>query len=139
VTADARAEQAVAQWAIVNLFGHQRIAGRISEQTFGGASFVRVDVPAIEATENVYSRTDDGDAAGVRTVAIQAHTRSFGAAAIYSIDWCDEQTARLAAHSIKHQPVSPYSVKEALDSMPDADRHRLLTNRQRTLDDDPPY
>ena len=32
-------------WAIVEIFGHQRIAGFLSEQTIGGQSFVRVDVP----------------------------------------------------------------------------------------------
>jgi hypothetical protein len=35
------------QWAIVEIFGHQRIAGRLTEQTIGGCSFVRVDVPAL--------------------------------------------------------------------------------------------
>ena len=33
------------QWAIVELFGHQRIAGKISEHAVGGCSFVRIDVP----------------------------------------------------------------------------------------------
>lgn len=33
------------QWAIVDLFGHTRIAGKVSEQVIGGCSFVRVDVP----------------------------------------------------------------------------------------------
>jgi hypothetical protein len=31
------------EWAIIELFGHQRIAGRVSEQTIGGCAFVRDD------------------------------------------------------------------------------------------------
>lgn len=36
------------QFAVVELFGHQIIAGKVSEQVIGGQGFVRVDVPAIE-------------------------------------------------------------------------------------------
>jgi hypothetical protein len=31
------------EWALLELFGHQRLAGRVTEQQLGGASFVRVD------------------------------------------------------------------------------------------------
>ena len=31
-------------WAIVELMGHQRIAGKVSEETIGGAALLRVDV-----------------------------------------------------------------------------------------------
>lgn len=33
------------EWAILELFGHQRFAGRVSEALIGGAPFVRLDVP----------------------------------------------------------------------------------------------
>jgi hypothetical protein len=104
------------QFAIVELFGHARIAGRISEQTIGGQSFVRIDVPEVRYESH------DGSIGGT----IAAHTRSFGAGAIYSINWCDEATARLAAQAIKHRPVEPYTVRDALRDMTDRDRQRLL-------------
>lgn len=104
-------------YAVVNLFGHQRVAGAVTEQNFGGASFVRVDVPEVAFTAVDYEapRGPDGYQKVSRT--IPAHTRSFGAGAIYGIDWCDEETARLAAHSIRDEPLKPYSVREAIESM----------------------
>jgi hypothetical protein len=36
------------QWCIVELFGHTKIAGKVSEAQIGGQSFIRVDVPQIE-------------------------------------------------------------------------------------------
>lgn len=128
--------QQPALFAIVELFGHQRVAGRVSQQVFGGASFVRVDVPAIDVEERDYV---DGQGYVTTRREIQAHTRSFGAAAIYAINWCDETTAAIAARSIKHEPLSPYSVKSAIDALPDDQRHRLLagsTRQASLLDED---
>lgn len=117
-------EQQPSLWAIVELFGHQRIAGRISEQNFGGAHLVRVDVPEITATGYRY---EAGERIATRRL-IERHTRSFGASAIYSVNWCDEGTARIAAASIEHEPLAAYSVKSALANLPDADRVRLLAH-----------
>jgi len=35
-------------WAIVEVMGHARYAGRVTEEAVGGCSFVRVDVPEID-------------------------------------------------------------------------------------------
>jgi hypothetical protein len=135
-TPEDKADSPPALYAIVELFGHQRVAGRVSQQTFGGSSFVRVDVPEIDVTEHHYN---DAGARVPSQRTIQAHTRSFGGGAIYAINWCDETTAAIAARSIKHEPLSPYSVKSAIDALPDDQRHRLLTGRRDgdLLDDDP--
>lgn len=132
-------EPAPKLWAIVELFGHQRVAGQISEQNFGGAHLVRVDVPEVIAIDY---RTDYSEEPpkciekSRRTIA--AHTRSFGGGAIYSVNWCDEGTARVAAQSIKHEPLQPYSVAEALRDLPEEHRTRLLGNSSdaRSSDDD---
>lgn len=53
------------QWAIVDVMGHQRYAGRVTEETLAGAGFIRVDVPEVKrrnhATDDDVDRGDDAD------------------------------------------------------------------------------
>ncbi len=79
-------------WCIVELFGHQRIAGLVTEQTIGGCNFVRVDVPAI------------GD--------VPAYTKLLGQGAIYAINPVSETVARAAAGQYRSAPVSIYDFPE---------------------------
>lgn len=80
------------EWAIVELFGHQRLAGRVTNASIGGCSFVRVDVPATEKDE--------------------AYTRFLGNGAIYAVNPCTEQVARAAAHTMRAAPVQRYEIPE---------------------------
>jgi len=84
-------EETFESWAVVELFGHQRMAGLVTEQTVGGCAFVRVDVP-----------TDDG--AGV------LYTRLLGQGAIYAINIVSEQVAREAAKRLQTRPVYGYEI-----------------------------
>ena len=78
------------QWAIVEIMGHVRLAGKVSEQAVGGVNFVRVDVPAI------------GDQ--------PEFTKLYGAGAIYCISIVSEPVARAAAQSFRAAPVSVYDI-----------------------------
>lgn len=78
------------EWALVELFGHARIVGRVTEATIGGGAFIRVDVP-----------NGNGSV---------AFTRFFGPGAIYSISPITEQTAVGMAANIGAEPVRPYDV-----------------------------
>lgn len=89
-----------ASWAVVELFGHQRIAGRVTEATIGGCAFVRVDVPVTEKRE--------------------AYTKYFSNGAIYALTPCDAEVGRLAAEDIER-----YTVPVAVSLTP-AMRERLL-------------
>lgn len=40
-------------WCIVELFGHNRIAGRCTEQNVAGVNMLRVDVPATSGSEHM--------------------------------------------------------------------------------------
>ena len=81
-------EEKFESWAIIELFGHSRIAGLISEQTIGGTSFIRVDVPEVDGC--------------------QPFTRFLGNGAIYSMTPVSEQIARLAAEKIQDKPIHIY-------------------------------
>ena len=78
------------QFAIVELFGHQVIAGKVSEQVIGGQGFVRVDVPVIEGQE--------------------AFTKFYGSGAIYAITPCDEMTMLRAAVGLRPKPIDPWKL-----------------------------
>jgi hypothetical protein len=89
------------QWAIVELFGHQKIAGLVSEQVVGGCSFVRVDVPALDNR--------------------QAYTKLYGQNAIYCMTFVDEETASVAAKYFDQKPISEWSAKRMLEMPADTD------------------
>lgn len=62
------------RWALIEIFGHRRHWGRVSEKDLAGARMLRVDVPV------------DGDPAKGWT------THLYGAAAIFSLSFVDEAT-----------------------------------------------
>ncbi len=111
-------EASFSAWAIVELFGHQRCAGRISEQTIGGETFIRVDIPNGEAE----------------------YTRLFGKGAIYCINICEEKTAR--AYALRLQPpLQPYVALPTPADAPDPEeptggRFGPLTIHSQRHDDD---
>lgn len=67
------------QWCVVELMGHQRIAGRVTEETLFGTALMRVDVP----------ETSKG----------AGFTKFYGSTAIYCVTPVDEAIAR-ARHLI---------------------------------------
>lgn len=42
------------QWCVIDLFGHQRTAGHVTEATIGGCAFIRIDVPEGEGYRTEY-------------------------------------------------------------------------------------
>lgn len=78
-------------YAIVELMGHNTIAGHISEVTIAGAAMLRVDVPAV------------GEQA--------AFTKFVGASAVYGITPTTQEIAERAAERLHVKPVSLYLVE----------------------------
>jgi hypothetical protein len=85
-------DEAFDTWGILEIMGHQTYAGKLSEQTIGGAAFVRVDVPQV------------GD--------IPPFTKLFGGGSIYGITPTTEEVARLRAESLRQSPMSVYDLPE---------------------------
>ena len=82
------------QWAILEIMGHVRFAGRVTEEVIAGAALLRLDVPEIEGQP--------------------AFTKFFGASAIYSITPCGEETCRAAVGAFKKRPVDLWELPRAL-------------------------
>lgn len=80
------------QWCVVEIMGHKKFAGFVTEQSVGGSSFVRVDVPEV---------TVDGKT-------LPAFSKLFGAASIYCLSPCTEETARAFAATFRSQSFSLY-------------------------------
>lgn len=92
-------------WCLLELFGHQRIAGMVTEATIGGCAFLRVDVPS-----------EDG--VGVR------YTKYFGNGAIYAMTVTDKPTAVRIANNLNPTPPTPrIGDQRALAATTDSDRH----------------
>ena len=89
-------------FALVEIFGHTRIAGKVTEQVIAGTGFVRVDVPALAA--NKYNPPTE------------PMTRFYGPSAIYSITPMDEATMMAAAHALRVAPVNMYIAMPMLEA-----------------------
>lgn len=106
-------------WAIIELFGHQRMAGLCTAVDIGGASFVRIDVPDVEKGSDSPAKL----------------SRLVNPTAIYSITPVTEETARAAAKSCSSAPVTKWDVQELVDREVKAHRERMLTAPFDGIDD----
>lgn len=82
------------EWCIVELLGHRRVAGLVSEASVGGCSLLRVDVP--ECPERA------------------AMTQYYGPGAIYCMTPVTEVQARAAARAFAPLPVSRWELAQCL-------------------------
>lgn len=99
--------QAFEAWCIVELMGHQRMAGFVTERTIGGASFINVHVPAPGPAPG----SEDGREP-VPGHPSGGYDRMLSPSAIYAINPVDEQTARLAANVFRPAPIQPYEMRQ---------------------------
>lgn len=82
-------------WVILELMGHRRLAGYLSEQSIGGASFLRIDVPKADGNGNVA-------------------TQFYTGAAVYCITPVTEDIARRTAANSQPAPVTQWDLAPAL-------------------------
>jgi hypothetical protein len=92
-------DQQFEAWGIVELMGHQKTAGRLSEQMIGGAKLLRVDIPSDDTFRTVY----------------------YGASAIYALHVTDETAARAAAKGLGKRPAYAWELERSLLPAPRAE------------------
>lgn len=81
------------QWCVVEIMGHKRFAGYVSEQSIGGSSFVRVDVPEVPLSNGT---------------TLPGFTKLFGATSVYCLSPCTEETARAFAEKLRSEAFALY-------------------------------
>jgi hypothetical protein len=91
VTEAAEQKPAFEGWVILELMGHRRLAGYLSEATIGGTSFLRIDVPG-----------NDGNVA----------TQLYSGSAVYCITPTTEAIARTVAKGSEPAPVTRWELRE---------------------------
>jgi hypothetical protein len=77
--------------AIVELFGHSKMAGKVTEQTIGSASFVRIDVP--------------------ETSTQPKFTRLVNPSAIYAINPVTEEVMLQMVEGISSKPIESWDIR----------------------------
>lgn len=90
-------------WALVEIMGHKRLAGRVCEHVIAGQAFVRVDVPEVV----------DGDGE-----AIAAFSKFIGPGSIYAITPIAEEIARQMARSLSERPVPVWELGNLTRGLP---------------------
>lgn len=97
-------QQAV--WAIVELMGHVRLAGRLTEEEKFGAKVGRLDIP-------------QGDG---------YITQFFGGSSIYRITIVTEEVARSVCKQTSPEPVQPWDYPKQIAGSPT--QERLYANEE---------
>jgi hypothetical protein len=81
-------------WALVELFGHNQLSGKVTEQVIAGQSFIRIDVP--------------------KTKKCPAFTKYHLPSAVYGLTPVEEDYATRMAERINAQPINDYKHAEVI-------------------------
>ncbi len=80
-------------WGVLELFGHRRLGGYVSEQELAGQAFVRIDVP-------------DRRGPAEKVLATQLYHPN----AVYALTPCGESEARAVAYRNEPEPVTRWEL-----------------------------
>lgn len=81
------------EWCILELLGHRRVAGRVSEVSIGGGSFLRIDIPMKDGSTS---------------------TQFYSPGSIYCITPTTEEIARTLSVEYQPEPVSRWDLKQLM-------------------------
>lgn len=89
-----QADEKFETYAILEIMGHQKYAGLVTEKTIGGTAFVRVDVPEIDGRP--------------------AFSKLFGAGSIFCITPVSKEVAEATAAGLRQAPLNTWDFPEAM-------------------------
>lgn len=84
-------------FAIVDLFGHQRLAGKVTEQTVGSSTFVRIDVPETKSQPKF--------------------SRLVNPTAIYAINPATEEVVNEMAERLCSVPIDSWDIRKMQEKL----------------------
>jgi hypothetical protein len=87
-------------WCILELMGHRRLGGHVTEVTIGGASFLRIDIPCDPPATQYYPPSS-----------------------LYCLTPCGEAEARAVAASNAPRPVERWEMAEPVPQLTQAPPH----------------
>lgn len=90
-------DQKLELFAIVELFGHQRMAGKITEQTVGSSTFIRIDVPEIKSRPSF--------------------SRIVNPSAVYAINPVTEEVALHMANQFEVKPLESWDIQRMTEKL----------------------
>ncbi len=93
------------EWAILELMGHRRLAGKVSESAIGGGAFIRIDMPM-----------KDG----------KTSTQFYSPGSIYCITPTTEEIAREVALASQPEPVSKWEFPQIEQRVVGVDDDELI-------------
>lgn len=93
------------QWAVLELMGHRRLGGLVTETLIAGSPFIRIDI---------HIREFEGESGDKIT------TQFYSPASVYSIIPVGQAEARAVAAYNRQEPVYPYEVRQITAPDPSA-------------------
>ena len=90
-------EERIEIWAVLELMGHVKLAGKVSQEEMFGAKMGRIEIPNGEGGFT---------------------TQFFGGGSVYRMTPVSEEVARAVAANHKPQPISPWELPKNLLAPP---------------------
>lgn len=78
-------------WCLLEIMGHQKFAGRVTEETIAGSAFLRIDIPE-------------------RADGTPAFTKFFSPSSVYSFTPMAEDLVRGIAAELRNAPIAAYDL-----------------------------
>lgn len=99
-------------WALLELMGRQRIAGKVTEQVIAGTGFLRCDVPETKSNP--------------------AFTRFISPSSLYAINPITEDVAKMYAENLNVKPIDSWDLSAFMQK---SEEKRLLQSTNQREDE----